>query len=40
MKNTRQTQVNTHRDAWVEINLETVAHNVKQFRDNIPKDNQ
>ena len=38
MKNTRQTQVNTHRDAWVEINLETVAHNVKQFRDNIPKD--
>jgi len=38
MKNTRQTQVNTHRDAWVEINLESVAHNVKEFRKNIPVD--
>lgn len=38
MKNTRQTQINTHRDAWVEINLESVAHNVKEFRKNIPQD--
>ena len=36
MKNTRQTQINTHRDAWVEINLESVAHNVREFRKNIP----
>ncbi|MCD8377950.1 MAG: alanine racemase [Candidatus Gastranaerophilales bacterium] len=36
MKNTRQTQINTHRDAWIEINLESAAHNVKEFRQNIP----
>ena len=35
MKNIRQSQVNTHRDAWIEVNLESVAHNVKEFRDNI-----
>lgn len=38
MKNIRQTQINTHRDAWVEINLESVAHNVKEYRKNIPQD--
>ena len=38
MKNIRQTQVNTHRDAWVEVNLESVAHNVQEFRKNIPSD--
>jgi alanine racemase len=38
MKNIRQTQVNTHRDAWVEINLESVAHNVREYRKNIPQD--
>ena len=37
MKNTRQTQVNTHRDAWVEINLESAAHNIKELRKNIPE---
>ena len=37
MKNTRLTQLNTHRDAWVEINLDSVAHNVKQFRDSVNK---
>ena len=38
MKNTRQTQINIHRDAWVEINLDSLAHNVKEFRKNISKD--
>jgi len=38
MKNVRQTGVNTHRDAWVEINLESIAHNVKEFKKNIPSD--
>lgn len=38
MKNVRQTQVNTHRDAWVEINLESISHNIKEFRKNIPAD--
>lgn len=38
MKNTRLTQLNTHRDAWVEINLDSVAHNVSEFRKNIPAD--
>lgn len=38
MKNTRQTQVNIHRDAWVEINIDSLAHNVKEFRKNIDKD--
>lgn len=38
MKNTRLTQLNTHRDAWVEINLDSIAHNVQEFRKNISKD--
>jgi len=38
MKNVRQTGVNTHRDAWVEINLESIAHNVKEFKKNISAD--
>lgn len=38
MKNTRLTQLNTHRDAWVEINLDSVSHNVQEFRKNIPVD--
>lgn len=38
MKNVRQTQVNTHRDAWVEINLESISHNIREFRKNIPAD--
>ena len=38
MKNTRLTQLNTHRDAWVEINLESIAHNVREFRNNLPDD--
>lgn len=38
MKNTRQTQVNIHRDAWVEVNLDSLAHNVQEFKNNIDKD--
>lgn len=38
MKNTRLTQLNTHRDAWVEINLDYIAHNVSEFRKNISSD--
>ena len=38
MKNTRLTQLNTHRDAWVEINLDSIAHNVLEFRNNIDAD--
>ena len=38
MKNTRRTQVNIHRDAWVEVNLDSLAHNVQEFKKNIDKD--
>jgi len=38
MKNVRQSQINIHRDAWVEINLESIAHNIREFRKNIPAD--
>ena len=38
MKNTRLTQLNTHRDAWVEVNLDSIAHNVQESRKNIPSD--
>ncbi len=38
MKNTRQTQINIHRDAWVEINLDALANNVAEFRKNISND--
>ena len=37
MKNVRQTNINIHRDSWVEINLENVAYNMKQIRNNTPK---
>lgn len=38
MKNTRRTQVNIHRDAWVEVNLDSLAHNVRAFKENIDSD--
>jgi len=38
MKNIRQTKVNIHRDSWVEINIENLAHNAKEIRKNVPKD--
>lgn len=40
MKNIRQTNINIHRDSWVEINLENVAYNMKQMRKITPKNNK
>lgn len=37
MKNVRQTNVNIHRDAWVEINLANLEHNVKEIKKNVPE---
>ncbi len=37
MKNVRQTNINIHRDSWVEINLENVAHNMRAIRKNTPE---
>ena len=38
MKNIRQTKVNIHRDSWVEINIENLAHNAREIRKNVPAD--
>ena len=38
MKTSRQTYINVHRDAWVEINLEYLAQNVKQIKNLVAKD--
>ncbi len=37
MKNIRQSNVNTHKDAWVEINLESLAQNIIEIKKGIPK---
>lgn len=37
MKNTRQTNINIHRDAWVEINISNLENNIKEIRKNIPQ---
>ena len=31
MKNVRQTNINIHRDSWVEINLENISHRTPGF---------
>ena len=38
MKNVRQANVNIHKDAWVEINLESLAGNIREIKKGIPKD--
>ena len=38
MKNVRQTNVNIHRDSWVEINIGNLAHNAVEIRKNVPAD--
>ena len=38
MKNTRQTNINIHRDAWVEINITNLENNIKEIKKNVPKD--
>ncbi len=37
MKNIRQTNINTHRDAWVEINLENLTNNIKEIKKLVPQ---
>jgi len=37
MKNVRQSNINTHKDAWVEINLEHLANNIIEIKKGIPK---
>lgn len=36
MKNTRQTNINIHRDAWIEINISNLEHNIKEIKKNLP----
>ena len=38
MKNVRQTNINTHRDAWVEINIDNLEHNIKEIKKYVPED--
>ena len=38
MKNTRQTNINIHRDAWVEINIGNLEHNIKEIKKNVSPD--
>lgn len=38
MKTTRQSYINVHRDAWVEVNLEDLAQNVKQLKSLVKDD--
>ena len=37
MKNVRQSNVNIHKDAWVEINLESLAQNIIEIKKGIPE---
>lgn len=36
MKNTRQTNINIHRDAWVEINVSNLENNVREIKKLVP----
>ena len=38
MKNVRQANINIRKDAWVEINLESLAQNIIEIKKGIPKD--
>ena len=38
MKIVRQSNVNIHKDAWVEINLDSLAQNIQEIKKGIPKD--
>ena len=37
MKNIRQSNINVHKDAWIEINLEYLAENIQEIKKSIPK---
>ena len=36
MKNARQANINIHKDAWVEINLDSLAYNISEIKKGIP----
>ncbi len=38
MKNIRQSNINIHKDAWVEINLDSLAQNITEIKKFIPDD--
>ena len=38
MKNIRQSNINIHKDAWVEINLDSIAKNITEIKKFIPDD--
>ena len=38
MRNVRQANINIHKDAWVEINLEYLAQNIREIKKGIPKE--
>ena len=38
MKNVRQANINIHKDAWVEINLDYLAQNIREIKKGIPKE--
>lgn len=38
MKNIRRSNINVHKDAWVEINLEYLAENIREIKKGIPAD--
>lgn len=38
MKNTRQTNINIHRDAWVEINISNLENNIREIKKNVPQE--
>ena len=37
MKNIRQTNINIHRDAWVEINVSNLENNIREIKSKIPQ---
>lgn len=37
MRNTRQTNINIHRDAWVEINISNLENNIREIKKNVPE---
>ena len=37
MKNKRQTNINIHRDAWVEINISNLENNIREIKKNVPQ---
>lgn len=37
MRSIRQTNINIHRDAWVEINISNLEHNIREIKKNVPQ---